>query len=476
MACKVFFRTDGNGQIGLGHITRCLALAQMLQSKFAISFFCKEIPVEIKEVILNRGFEVNLITSEDLFLSVLHGNEIVVVDHYDFDIQYYNKIKQQKSKLVVIDDLHTGRFNADLIINHAPGILPADYNSGPSTIFALGTEFLLLRPSFLAAAKNRKVVQTIETILVCFGGSDPDQLTGRIAKLLVDKKKYKKVILVYGAAATISQQVVELVNVNQNLECHQGLSEEQMFEVMLKADLAIVPSSGILLEVLSVGCKVISGYYIANQKIIFDRFKNLGLILSAEDFSTEKINQALNQVNSFASRQDFTFDGNSDKKLLKLFISLSDEYNIVLRNANSDDLYRTFEWAANQIIRRYSFNQAAITFEEHSNWFLRKIRQPDCYYFLAIQNDVAIGSIRFDLKDRTALISYLLDPNFHQKGLGSVLLKMGVEKLLQQTNLQLSEIIGFVQPENVASVKAFEKLGFNMEREGDNFKFSKRIG
>ncbi|MBK6374809.1 MAG: GNAT family N-acetyltransferase [Saprospiraceae bacterium] len=36
-------------------------------------------------------------------------------------------------------------------------------------------------------------------------------------------------------------------------------------------------------------------------------------------------------------------------------------------------------------------------------------------------NNESIGSIRFDLEDNKAIISYLLDPAFHGRGLGQAL-------------------------------------------------------
>ena len=35
---RVVFKADGNKDIGLGHIYRCIALAQMLKSEFEVAF------------------------------------------------------------------------------------------------------------------------------------------------------------------------------------------------------------------------------------------------------------------------------------------------------------------------------------------------------------------------------------------------------------------------------------------------------
>jgi spore coat polysaccharide biosynthesis predicted glycosyltransferase SpsG len=88
-----------------------------------------------------------------------------------------------------------------------------------------------------------------------------------------------------------------------------------MLALMLEADLAIVPSSGILFEVLSTGMKVISGYYADKQINIYKGFLALNAIIDAGDFSEDGLSHALQDVN----RQTLTkiIDGTSSDNLLE---------------------------------------------------------------------------------------------------------------------------------------------------------------
>ena len=127
MKQKVYIRTDGSPEIGLGHVVRCVSLAHMLKNDFTIHFFVLEIPDSLKNEITQNGWDVTFIDRESDFLNKLTGNEIVVIDGYQFDSEYQKEIKSKGCKLVCIDDFHDQHFYADLVINHAPGVSKDDY-------------------------------------------------------------------------------------------------------------------------------------------------------------------------------------------------------------------------------------------------------------------------------------------------------------------------------------------------------------
>src|SRR2546428_2981769 len=172
MKSKVYIRVDGNQEIGLGHLVRCLALAQMLTPYFEITFACKQIPVNMAKEISQSGLGFIVIQEEEDFISLITDGNIVVLDGYGFNSSFQKEIKRKNCKLVCIDDLHEKEFFADLVINHSPGVSSNDYRAQTYTQFALGAKYALLRHSFLDQAKHQRKIDKLETILICFGGSD----------------------------------------------------------------------------------------------------------------------------------------------------------------------------------------------------------------------------------------------------------------------------------------------------------------
>lgn len=305
MKDKVYIRADGGPEIGLGHLVRCMALAQMLKSEFSIHFFTKEIPPNLSNDIISQGFLLNRISSENDFFSFLTGKEIVVLDHYDFSVNYQKQIKSKGSKLVCIDDLHDKEFVADLIINHSPGINMRDYKAQPYTSFALGPRYALLRPVFLEAAKNKKVTRQIKTVMICFGGSDYKNMTKKVLEVVKEIKNFQKITVVLGAANPHLCTFDDLQLNDNRIEIFSALNEEQMCTLMMSTDLAIVPSSGILFEVVAAGCIPLTCYYADNQRKLF-RFieKNSGIPTFngfgyIRDELTSSINKVINNLNAY---------------------------------------------------------------------------------------------------------------------------------------------------------------------------------
>ncbi len=473
---KILVRVDGSHQIGLGHFFRCIALAQMLETDFEITFVSKEFPKELSDQIALKGFRFQAISNDEDFLQILHGGNIVVLDGYQFDTSFQFSILNRGVKLVCIDDLHDKPFLADLIINHAPGIDSSDYQVLPTARLALGPDFVLLRPNFLKQAKEERIIDKVEKAFICFGGSDNKNLTESTLKVVAATKRFNTIFVVTGEGYINHGNLSELLPSYPNAEYHHNIDEDEMLRLMLMSDLAVVPSSGILLEAMSAGCKIISGTYVANQQFIFRAYKETGAIVSAGNFSDDELIEALNQPAIAATKTAKLFDGRSGERLLKLFNQLHREFKFILRPAIESDLEITYQWATNPAVRAFSFNQQPIKPEEHKYWFLKKIKQEDCVFLLMQNEQQSVGSIRFDFEKTNALISFLIDPLFHGMGLGTILLKKGIEFLLKVGQREIQSITGYVMKENRASIGAFENLNFTkIDIDKTKYKFFKAL-
>lgn len=473
MKRDVLIRVDGSPKIGLGHIIRCTSLAIMLKKKYAITFVCKEIPFDLNKYILKLGFDCIIIRKEEEFFDLLNNEKIVVIDGYSFDYEYQTQIKSFGIKLVCIDDLHENCFNCDLIINYTPGINASEYNALPYTIFALGIDYILLRPLFLKQAKKHRKVNKRETIFICFGGADPVNLTKIALELTLKLLQVKKIFIVTGHANQNKSNIERITKSNNRIVYKHALNEEQILKLMIESDIAIIPASSILFEAIAVGCIPITGKYTDNQKFVYEYFKKSKTIVDAGAFSYDELSLALNNI-SIEQNRERLIDGLSPVRILKQFNILEKEFSIYLRRANNTDFTVTFAWANNEIIRRFAFNQQRIGIEEHSTWFINKINNPSCFYYIARHNNNPIGSIRFDILDREALISYLIDPLYHGKSFGKVILKKGIEVFLKDSSEQIvNVIVGKVFKENIQSIKAFESLGFDKIDNNDYYKYEK---
>lgn len=150
------------------------------------------------------------------------------------------------------------------------------------------------------------------------------------------------------------------------------------------------------------------------------------------------------------------------------------KWNAFLKPAGEEDVEKTFEWATDSQIRKFSFQQQIISWETHQNWFSSKSNNEKCCYFILCSNNSnqKIGSIRIDFSVQTGMLSYLIDPDFQKQGWGTALLVLG-EKEARIKGIK--KLIGEVLPENKASCIIFEKLGYHKEVTPDKIIYHKEL-
>lgn len=285
---KIIIRVDGNSKIGLGHIYRGIALAEMLKLNYEILFLIRENSSSI--AISHAGFTcINIPETMNLeeesnyiFENFSHANAIVL-DGYDFGEAYQTAIRDLGFPVIYIDDLRIGIQKSDLVINHCPGIVKEQYITASYTELAIGLSYSLIRPSF--ANFNRKGVQPrngIKNVLISFGGADPLDFTFKALDHLVKESEWDIFDVIIGGAYP-HKKIFKLTD--NRIRFHKNLSEIEIFEVMKSTDIAITPASTTSIELASLGVPMVLGYFVDNQKGIYDGFINHTSVIGVGDFN-----------------------------------------------------------------------------------------------------------------------------------------------------------------------------------------------
>jgi UDP-2,4-diacetamido-2,4,6-trideoxy-beta-L-altropyranose hydrolase len=469
MMKRIKIRVDASSEIGYGHLTRCCALINSLTETHVI-FYSTEPIANIVRQMCTIDFTVVKLTNTNDFINHIVGGDLIIIDGYHFDTSYYKKLKLQGAKVICIDDLANQHLPVDSIVNPTPGFDASSYSSLLSTQYFLGLDFAMLRSSFQTLA-SRPISPKIEnSLFICFGGSDPLNKTQIAYKAALDSQLFSEIHLVLGPGYSHD---VQFNDSTSPVIIHRALPETEMASLMSQMEYGIIPTSGILLECLAAKMKLISGYYIENQQFVYEEHLKLNSFVDASDLSYEAILSGMREVKRIHSTRA-TIDGKSTERLVKMIHSIESESHYNLRLAITEDNDTTYGWANQEATRKYAFNKDYIPFENHTNWFLSKLASAHCLYFILTEGEKPIGSIRFDLNGSIATISYLLDPITHGKGLGTILMKKGLEmfeKLIDSNEIKI--IQGYVLMENIPSVKLFERFGFKVEIESNMYLFKK---
>lgn len=314
----IYFRADGNSTIGWGHIMRCLALADMLKNDFHMKFITVNPDENIIRLITASTELIPLSSENDEFISLINPGSIVVLDGYNFEASLQKRIKEEDIKLVCIDDLTEDYFYADLVINHAASVKKEAYRSQEYTRFLLGFPFLILREKFLAATRFRKERTEIKSLIICFGGADELNLANSFTQFALASKLFEKITVISRKSIHSYSSIVKKIDF---------ANADQLIELFQDHDLAILPSSTLSLEAAAVGTGIISGYYVENQKRIYDGLIQHKLVFGLNNYAeiTEEIFiELLNKItvrsiNDQIRNQIVSVDGRSGQRILSEF-------------------------------------------------------------------------------------------------------------------------------------------------------------
>ncbi|MCU1723873.1 UDP-2,4-diacetamido-2,4,6-trideoxy-beta-L-altropyranose hydrolase [Pseudomonas sp. 5P_5.1_Bac1] len=190
---KVLFRADAGSHLGIGHVARCLTLAQVLASGGAqISFACRALPGHQMQRIAAAGHEVFSLpadTPDEIpALQALLPTEAcfdwILVDHYQFDARWESAARCWGRRVMAIDDLADRPHDCDLLLDQnftASAALYHGWVPAACQILA-GPRHALLRPAF---RELRPAAQAGPSrVLVSFGGFDQAGMTLRTLQAL----------------------------------------------------------------------------------------------------------------------------------------------------------------------------------------------------------------------------------------------------------------------------------------------------
>lgn len=256
MSClKVVFRVDASPKLGIGHIMRCLSLADILKAieDIQIEFVCCEgLPYSLANRILNNGYKLysikgntDPIEESKQFLNIYRRKKLdwVVVDHYGIDEVWESAIRPITKGIIVIDDLANRNHQCDILIDQN---LYSDMHDRYNSLVPnnckkfLGPEFSLIRKEFFELKSTVRVREKCKNVLVSFGGSDP---TGEISKVLSalenNAEKFRNLFFhfVAGPANVKQEELRQRSEKLSNIKFYTQI--DNMAELLSKVDLAI---------------------------------------------------------------------------------------------------------------------------------------------------------------------------------------------------------------------------------------------
>ena len=284
----IFFTESGDG-IGLGHLSRCNAIAKEI--------FNKGIPYIMH--VYNRG---NINSNLKGFFyedwkklnpkNYVNKNDLIIVDSYLVDSLWLNKIE---GTVVCLDDYNRITYPVDLVIN--PNIFGSDidYSNQKAKVVG-GKNFVILRSPF-RIGKVDFINKTKPTLLITLGGSDYRNLNQKLIKICSNMNLYNIRVIAPTGLKNTFKKIIEI----------HYVSDEEMADEIINSDVIISACGQTLHEIASINRPVIGisidKDQVLNQKYYFDI-----------DFLKEKISWDDDELEKLVSKELVRLSLKSERK------------------------------------------------------------------------------------------------------------------------------------------------------------------
>ncbi|MBW9220551.1 hypothetical protein KKP89_03985 [Methanothermococcus sp. SCGC AD-155-N22] len=250
----ILFVVNGNEKIGMGHVYRTITLAD----KFIghnILFLTWDSDEKALNLIKNHNYKVIATSKENLLdaISNIKPN-IVINDILDTEIEYIKRLKELGCFVVNFEDLGEGADEAHLVFN-------ALYEkTNPKPTHKFGYEYECLNEKFYLYPPI-KFKEYPETLFLCFGGVDQNNLTCRVLNIVPDlirETTINNVVVVIGPGYRYKEKLNEVLASLDNIKIKVYQNVSNMPKLMREADIAITSNGRTIYELTAMGIPTIS--------------------------------------------------------------------------------------------------------------------------------------------------------------------------------------------------------------------------
>jgi len=342
MKNNLFIRVDSSPEIGIGHMMRCLTLAQELKNNFdKIIFLTQKDSGNFIGTIMKNEFEVIFIPTtnndpniiKNLITAYSENKNFLLIDHYDIGTNFESSLKNTFERIFVIDDLANRKHDCDLLIDQN---YYRDLNQRyekliqNGTIALLGPKYAIIRPEFRII--NKKAIKKnsqMKKILVSFGGSDPTNECKKVLDALcsIENSKFE-IVVVAGIYNHKFEQLKKLYEKYSNIKIYSHVND--LSRLMLNSDLFIGAGGTTTWERFYMGLPSTVTIISDDQKESIEFLSDMGHIINlglAKNVTPKTYIQTLQKPNSdlvynMSLHNQKLVDGNGSNRIKKQIIEL----------------------------------------------------------------------------------------------------------------------------------------------------------
>ena len=258
---RVLFRCDGSPRLGLGHIYRCLALADELREShgWGVTFAMAEGPVGV-ELVTRADYPVEEKQGlqEDFWLDEviqrLHPDVLVLDIRSGLNRGSVQKWRRNGALIVTLDDPSERRLAADLAFYPPmPQVQSMNWSGFTGRRYS-GWKWIVLRRQF--AQKPERDPNKRPVVLITMGGSDPAGMTLKVVKALDLLNEDFETVVMLGPGFSYHEALKELLTgARRKFDIRE--KAEELPGLMAEAGLAVASLGVTAYELAAMGVPAI---------------------------------------------------------------------------------------------------------------------------------------------------------------------------------------------------------------------------
>lgn len=283
---------EGNETIGIGHVMRCLTIADALVScGQKITFYTNS----CQALVESRGYRPEAVpegfSGSDAEIAFWRRQakekelQLLLTDGYQVTPAYFKKLGACM-KTAYLDDMCMFPYPVDLVINYNIFAEEKDYENLPQgTALCLGTAYAPVRKAFLET-KAEVLAEGRTELLVSVGGSDPMGISPRIVKAVKESCKDTCVHVLCGPYSKQKEALLLLKEQYGDVEIYENITA--VWDVMRKCNMAVSAAGTTMYELATMGLPVLTFYFVENQRRIAEGFAKKGAAIGLGAFEASK--------------------------------------------------------------------------------------------------------------------------------------------------------------------------------------------
>jgi UDP-2,4-diacetamido-2,4,6-trideoxy-beta-L-altropyranose hydrolase len=279
---RIAFVTEGGSTVGLGHVTRCAALARVVAGGGASVSFVVPPDPQVLALLRQQWSDVVPVpwtTDPAAALNTLRLREadVVVVDGYSTGPEFLRALRSVAGQVVAVDDAADRELPVDVVVNGGVSAERLPYRRTPDTVFLLGPSYALLDPAY-AELPDSSSGERVRRTLVCLGG-------GRYGDAILEVLGGLDVAVgdcaVDVAAGPFSHDWPELDAAAQSSRHRVSIHRDRfgLRDLMLTADIAVSGGGVTLYELAATGTPTVALQTADNQAGNVEGFERAGAAL-----------------------------------------------------------------------------------------------------------------------------------------------------------------------------------------------------